>query len=71
MLTLAVIIFFADEQEADSNRFVRERHANMKAPTVKATGSNFKGFVFCKGIGPHKEDQKCSLTEHVFFFLST
>lgn len=26
-----------DEQEADSNRFVRERHTNMKAPTVKAT----------------------------------
>ncbi|XP_042267071.1 formin-binding protein 4 isoform X1 [Thunnus maccoyii] len=26
-----------DEQEADVNRFVRERHTNMKAPTVKAT----------------------------------
>ncbi|KAM7414227.1 hypothetical protein PAMA_019175 [Pampus argenteus] len=26
-----------DEQEADVNKFVRERHTNMKAPTVKAT----------------------------------
>ncbi|CAK6960093.1 formin-binding protein 4 [Scomber scombrus] len=26
-----------DEQEADSNRFVKERHTSMKAPTVKAT----------------------------------